>query len=167
MTRKFCVGPHKGRRVCVFTFAVSACRPCPHNAPLATPSEPLAESGHLILSPGLPLITGSWDTNPRQQPGGWSVKSSPESGRTQSCVRDVWLLENLGMRVHISVWLVQIPWWLQGAGQRGGRGGGRLVVCGEGCPCIPSATVGGVRGNLAASLAWAATLAAAHCPRRA
>lgn len=37
------------------------------------------------------------------------------------------------------------------------------MVPGEGCPYIPSATVGSVGRHLAGSLAWDATLAAAHC----
>lgn len=38
------------------------------------------------------------------------------------------------------------------------------MVPGEGCPYIPSATVGSVERHLAGSLAWDATLAAAHYP---
>lgn len=38
------------------------------------------------------------------------------------------------------------------------------MVPGEGCSYIPSATIGSVGRHLAGSLAWDATLAAAHCP---
>lgn len=138
----------------------------PASFPQETPDHTLraSESRDFTLSPGLPPIPGRWDTNPRQQPRGWSAKSFPESGRAKDYVRDVCLLANVEMCIHSSVCLVQISWWLQGAGQRGVEGRGvRLVVCGEGCPHTPSATVGSVRRHLAASLAWAATVAAAHC----
>lgn len=48
--------PTEGSRARIFTFTVSACRVCSHKIHLTTSSEPLAESGDLVRSLGLPPI---------------------------------------------------------------------------------------------------------------